>query len=252
MAISIEVAEEIEDLLKKAESGQMARCGQLISLLRKHRLAWDQQISSSLIGIHPENRDGSGCSVAHCHQLCTEFYELGFSNDLTHNIAVELAPGDTTCLAFNAKLSLEAAGKLPSAEVTSMLRYASISGSHSNMAMRLFLYQVPHTDERLTVGGRLSVEKVKLEDPLYGEAIEQGMKWTIISHLVVQQYPKLPLLVQAAANSQNQVAQTESQQTSNRMKGHIILFTIYYLYVLCLLILFIHVVSPEFFAKAIL
>ena len=70
-----------------------------------------------LIGIHQENRDGSGCSVAHCHQLCTEFFELGFSPELTNN----------------------------------------------------------------------------------GEAIKRGMKWTIISHLVVQQYPKLPLLVQAAA-----------------------------------------------------
>ena len=233
MSISIEVGNEIESLLKKAEDGQMARCGQLLEVLKKHQLAWCQQVNSSLIGVHPENRDGSGISMSHVHRLCSEFYELGFSNDLTNNVAVEVAPGDSSCLNFNSKLALEAGGKLPPAEVIGMLRYGSVSGSHSNMVMRMFLYQVPHADERLTVGGKLSIEKVKLEDPAYAEAIENGMRWTIIASVVIERFPRLPLLLQAAANSQNQVAQTESQRTSNRMKRDFIVCSLYVVLMFC-------------------
>ena len=211
----------------------MARCGQVIELLKRHQLAWCQQVNSSLIGVHPENRDGSGISMNHVHRLCSEFCELGFSNDLTNNVAVEVAPGDSSCLNFNSKLALEAGGKLPPAEAIGMLRYGSVSGSHSNMVMRMFLYNVHHEDERLTCGGRLSIEKIKLEDPAFAEAIEVGMRWTVISHVVITNFPRLPLLLQAAANSQNQVAQTESQRTSNRMKRDFIFCSLYVVYMFC-------------------
>ena len=55
------------------------------------------------------------------------------------------------------------------------LRFASLSSSHTNMVLKSFAIGQKHPDERLTMAGKLSPEKIHAVDESFYEAITQGI-----------------------------------------------------------------------------
>lgn len=176
MVLTQNVKDGIQELIQKAEKGSLAGATRsLCSFLKSNELAWVQRLHPNQVGVHPQNRDGSGLSASHVQSLVAEFWELGYDPSLTRNICLELPPGSNAVQEFNASLARGSEGKLP---LPSTVRYASVSGSHTNQCMLSWYHGMPHNDERLTNGNRLSLEKLRFHDPVYYEHATQGMEWT--------------------------------------------------------------------------
>ena len=94
------------------------------------------------------------------------------------------------------------------------IKYASISGSHSNQALRLWIYGCTHA------GSALSPDQLLQRDPCYYDAITKGCSWEIVSHLVPQEFVNFIPLAQSAANASGQIQQAETElQLCRRMRS---------------------------------
>ena len=97
------------------------------------------------------------------------------------------------------------------APCTDPIKYASIAGSHTNQAMRLWAYKCPHGTAAVASNGVLSPDTVKDRDPAYSHAIERGLVWDILSFELTEMCPSLVTTAQSAANMSGQQMQPESE-----------------------------------------
>ena len=174
--------------------------------------AWKMKLSCALIGVHPGNRDGIGCSVAHVAELITDIHSIGFVAAESKGVCVEV-PADGRgdhIRQFNLQLASEAFGKLAPVDCAS-LKYASIIGSHANQANRCFKAGVAHEDPKVTVDGFLSLTKLAQVDPSWHAAIQDGLEGLVISHDVTESHPDYVRLAQAAGNASGQIASVEHE-----------------------------------------
>lgn len=105
------------------------------------------------------------------------------------------------------------------APLSDPLKYASISGSHSNQALRLWCYGSAHGGE-CSSNGVLHTDLLHAHDPVYHTAVLQGLCWEIISFEVTEKFQQFVGLAQSAANAAGQVMQTESElQICRRVKS---------------------------------
>ena len=176
-------------------------------LMSKH-LAWRQVLKCDQIAIHPSNRDGLGCSSSHVHELISNIAAIGYVPSEVRAICVEIAAGDRSVHTFNERLISESSGRLAPIDC---IRYASIVGSHTNQACRAFVHNIEHSDDRLTVDGKLSMQKLEAVDPVWASAIQKGISWLVISHEVTAEFPEYPALAQAAGNAAGQIASAENE-----------------------------------------
>ena len=91
------------------------------------------------------------------------------------------------------------------------LKFASISGSHSNQVLRLFLYQAKHERKDSAPSGKLSLEMLDAHDPCFFETVSKGAMWEVISSEVVAHFDTLVPLAQSARNVSAQVSQNETE-----------------------------------------
>ena len=119
------------------------------------------------------------------------------------------------CREFNRRLSAEANGKLAPVNPT-MLKYASIVGSHANQAARCFVHGVCHEDPKVTIEGRLSMEKLAMVDPLWHSSIREGLTWMVVSYEIAEVFPEYVALAQSAGNAAGQIASGEGELQLSR------------------------------------
>ena len=100
--------------------------------------------------------------------------------------------------------------------VNDILKYASISGSHSNMVLRLWYYSCKHGD------GRLSVDQLRQHDPVYAASVEKEVEWDVVSAEIANCFPSFVSLAQSAQNSICQINLQETElQLSKRIKAFV-------------------------------
>ena len=97
---------------------------------------------------------------------------------------------------FNEKIALESGNRLPSADG---IRYATISGSHANMAARALLKDCE---------GVPSVDKIPAA---WRQAIQDGQEWQVIKKEVVREFPNLIDMICQAGNSLQAVSKAEDE-----------------------------------------
>ena len=212
----------IQGCLQAAEGGKLVQSiDGLHEFLVQHGLAWRQVIHCDHVGVHSQNRDGLGCSSAHVHDLLKSICSIGFSQSEVRGICLEVphGPEGDEIRGFNQRLVSDAGGKL--APVTS-LRYASVVGSHANQAARCIWHKVAHDDDRLTVDGKLSLEKLEAVDKAWARSIRDGHTWLVVSHELAREFPQYCLLAQAAGNAAGQIAAVEHEiQLAKRVNSSI-------------------------------
>ena len=218
--------EELRKIIEKAKDGALVQQMQVaFELLQTEGLCYVQRISSALIGVSRENRDGAGVIWKDVYKLLGEISKVGYNAQNANNICVEVEHADRETYAFNQRLSKMAGGRLPPLAMT--MRYASLSGSHLNVAMRCLLAEMEIADEdsvipELCHDKRLSLEKLKNLDRRFHQAVTEGMEWRVISSVVCVEFPDFPQLVQASANCAQHIAKPEADlQLMKRMSGMI-------------------------------
>eukprot|EP00435_Cladocopium_sp_Y103_P048952 s1320_g14.t1 len=60
-------------------------------------------------------------------------------------------------------------------------------------------------------GGTISMHKVETKDPTYAAVARSGLKWRVINGEVLQKWPQLGQLVQAAMNTQSSISKEENE-----------------------------------------
>lgn len=180
MVLTTDHKDKIRELLSKATDGQLGKhMGLLMDFLLDQGLAVKQQIQCQLIGVHHQNRDGMGVDVGHVQSLASSIHGLGYVPSTSNNVAVEIPVGHegAKIRKFNADLQNQSGERLGMGD-TATLRYASVQGSHTNQVFRAFMYSAKHSDESLTIDGRLSLLKISKE---WADAISNGVSWIVVS-----------------------------------------------------------------------
>lgn len=198
---------KLAELISKAESAGIVKTARSIfSLLEEHGLAQRMRIPPSVVGVHPQNRDGVAISGHDCHRLLIDIWEVGWSDEEVTAICVE---SDDISKSFNTQLMENNKSLLPQYASSDCVRYLSLSASHTNQALRCIHHAVPFADERMCTQGRLSLEKIALKDPAMAEAAKCGLNWLVLPSSILKDHPTLPTLLQAAMNCGNQIARPE-------------------------------------------
>lgn len=132
---------------------------------------------------------------------------LGFCLAEAKAIAVELI-GDTAeeIRKYNSSLIQASAGVLGK---DSFIRYASLSGSHGNFAARAVLSCAKHTDNNIIdASGFISHEKVNKPWLKHANA---GWQWVVIRGEVLDSFPEVSTVIQAAGNAVQGQSKVESE-----------------------------------------
>ena len=194
--------EQVEASLREAREGALVSgTNKVMELLTSFGLCREQVIEAKYIGVHGENRDGFGLSAPDCHQLMTQINDVGWDSRQVSAVCVEIEPTKLdTAFLFNQKLVQASGGLLPEMQKYH-LKYLSVSASHTNAGLRVINAGLHST---------LTAEKVGA-DPEFRKALQEGLRWRILSHEVCSEFPQLPRLLQAAGNTSSQIARGEHE-----------------------------------------
>ena len=134
-----------------------------LELCRASRLLRKQQLPSSYVVVHPRNRYGDGIVPEQVNKLVDAFANHGFSlNEIGLPLASEVPPAANPrggeVKVFNEAIVKDAQGALPpiAEEEYSVV---SVAKSHSSMASRCVIFEMPHDNARITDGGKLNLQK---------------------------------------------------------------------------------------------
>ncbi|CAJ1394789.1 unnamed protein product [Effrenium voratum] len=201
MALTADALEAISSMVEQASEGRMVQTmGALFTYLEDKQLMRRQRVSPRFVHCHPANRDGYGLNAMDCHSLLRDISACGWNWAQVDAVACEVpgsGPAHDSVLEFNVAQQLGSGGLLPTVEPHT-IKLASLSCSHTNMALRLILAEMAHESDSLCLNGRLNLERVRQHDAQLYEASQSGLQWRVICADVMQAVPKLASLVQAA------------------------------------------------------
>ena len=211
MALSQSIQDEITQCLAHAdEAGQVVQAsGRLMAVLEKHQLSRLVRLKPDEVGVHSQNRDGFGICPKDVHSLLSSIASVGFDANQATPICTEIGSGNDI-LQFNQGLVASSGGLLPEVNPTK-LRFASLSCSHTNAALRCALHEVVSEEELVSLNGRMSMSKIQSIDKALFDACHAGLEWTVIHRDVMDFSPKIAQLIQSACNVSSHIAKGESE-----------------------------------------
>ena len=127
-----------------------------ITLCRSQNMLRKQHTPSRYVVVHPRNRHGDGLAPEHVYKLVDAFSAHGFSlNEIGVPLALEVPPAThppgAEVRAFNEAIVKDAQGALPPIAEEEYL-CMSLARSHSSMASRSVIFEMPHDNEMITDG----------------------------------------------------------------------------------------------------
>ena len=87
----------------------------------------------------------------------------------------------------------------------------SLAKSHSSMASRCVIFEMPHDNARITDGGKLNLQKNRAMRPEYADAIEKGFERHVLIWQAEEAFPALIDLLQETGNLAQQQAMDETR-----------------------------------------
>ena len=201
--------EQIKQLIQAGEGGNVVSATKaVLNLLVKNSIAYEARLNPNLVGVNSQNRDGLGVVPSQVHKLLSDIVDLGFTEDVISAVCVESTPPEQD---FNVALMNRSEEALPSFINPEMVKYTSVGASHTNQALRCIIGQVRHIDDRLTIAGKLNLEKVALVDANLAEACKVGLKWLVLPSHIVAKHSGLAAMIQCGLNASGQIARVESE-----------------------------------------
>ena len=205
------LAERVDDIIGVAlKSGAIVSAWEQIKeLLASNSLAWTQQIPPEFVGTHKSNRSGEGVGAIQSHNHGYEICQQGWSwHKAADAVAVECI-NDAEQVEFNVKMVALSADMFPAFV---MIKVLSISASHTNAFLRSAKSNCKSGCPQLAdANGRLNFDEICLNRPGLKDAITHGLKWFVLSHAAVSQWPRLIDMVQKSMNTTAREYQSEVQ-----------------------------------------
>ena len=184
------------------------------ALLRSKSLVIKRQGKSWRLGVHPDNRYGDGVVPSDVLGLIGDIFGQGCSRAaLQEPTACESPPPGhpraLEYLRFNNSVVDGSGGQLPPYE--GELEGVTVTCGHTSMGNRCWEAGTPSDDERFSLDGRLSLERLKELQPSYHDVVTTGIEWDWIRWPVEIVHPWIPKLFQEAGNAGQQIARCESR-----------------------------------------
>jgi hypothetical protein len=209
MAASDEMKSHIRELIDMSQTARrVATMHKLLNYLVEHKVASKMRVPPRMVVVHRHNRDSYGLNWKDVHGLCDDLVDVGFVDEKAMAILVEVTDED---LEFNRVLFEEADGNLGNLEV-SMVRFASLGGSHSTFVLRIILDEVLHQgNQDVCIDGRLSMAKLREKDASLAKACGEGLMSYVLPKWIIEEFPELAQLLQSSANTEISKGEHELQ-----------------------------------------
>ena len=167
-------------------------------ILIEAKVAWAAQTPPEFVGVHPDNRSGTGVGGSEAHFHGFKIYKAGFSwSKAADATAFEAAPGQTHAHLKNDEMVSLSGGLIPK---LSQLKLLSVGGGHTNTWLRAVKAgcrsAVPELADET---GHLSVDKLTIDRASLREAIDKGLRWTVLHHECERVWPELVDCIQKSA-----------------------------------------------------
>jgi hypothetical protein len=148
-------------------------------LEHEDKIAWRQHIHPRQVGVDPANRGGQGLHGDHVHGLCGDFVGMGFAW-LAVVGALCIEDDDLRVVALFTESLSKSDERIPSWP-DGAIRYGSLACSHTNAALWAIISGHASDDDRLTIDGKMSKDKLSLQDPEgFGKALATGLNWLVL------------------------------------------------------------------------
>ena len=196
-------------LLKACDGALVSGARALINYLLHEKIAHYMVIDPCFIGTHFDNRDGFGVDAMAALELLTALSRLGWDDAEAKGIVVETSPQIAAeALTFNQQQVAASRNQL--APIKDVIKFLTISGSHTVQALRALAAGVPWTDPSLTVDGKLSVDKAALTCPGLANAAVHGYKMLVLPAWLTLIDPTVFRVLQSAQNAPGHLAKGEN------------------------------------------
>jgi len=195
MAIPRAVKLEAQQLLDSKQPANL-KLDKLNGLFLKNGLASYQTISCSQVMVHPSNRGGSMLNGHDVKAKGSQIMEQGFRLDLLEAscCAFELSKlPEVRKEQFDANIQLSKTQEGFLAPVQGNELYLSVGGSHTTAYLKAIAHGVVSLEENY----------MKQQNHPVQRAIDIGWKWLVLSSLLEEEFPSLPLFYSSSLNSSN-------------------------------------------------
>lgn len=123
-------------------------------------------------------RSGLGVAGLQAHEHGQHILKEGFSMKKAADVVAFEHDGSEDVVTFNRELAELSGGLIPHLE---QVRYVSVGGGHTNAFLRATKACCRTPIEELQDGsGKLSTAKLSMKQPLFAQAVQNGLKWFII------------------------------------------------------------------------
>ena len=190
-----------------------AMISEIIDRLALEGLVYRQRFTPSMVGVDPSNRYGDGLDPERVHKLLLAIFKAGWSwDEVGQAICREVGHNEHEALAFQVELAIDSDEMLAPASPDTM-KVFTLSCGHTTAALACVLAGAKaHLEDLqfLCFDGRLSLAKLRELQPKFAEAVDTGLEYKTIRHVVIELCPRLSTYVQEAYNLSHSAAQIET------------------------------------------
>ena len=201
--------------------GLLAEMNKLMEYLFEHNLAYRTTVRCSVVGVHPQNRDGMGVSCHHgSWRVDQEYPFFGFRpKQSQHASGRDVARHQRNWGSDQVQWKDDYGIQWPSPICWmwwpfALLHHTRFSYQHGRC--RSLFYGAASDDAALTdSAGNLEMSRIGAQ---WQAAIKSGMECTVLTSAVATTNPEIISLLQASGNAVQQISKEEDEiQVSNRI-----------------------------------
>jgi hypothetical protein len=173
-------------------------------ILYANGMMYPLRLKSRFVGVHPRNRFGDPISPARVHELLSNIFNAGWSEEeLSVPYAGDLPPAGTAehmeMLDENDRLMEESNGMLPP-YAEGALRIVSTTCSHTSQTHRVLDLEGASQHPKLSEDGRLRMDLLEKCSAPYAAAVQTGLEWNVVKWNAQCAVPGIMDLFQEAGN----------------------------------------------------
>ena len=185
-------------------------------VLRENTLLTRVELLSTNMATHPDNRFGDMIVPKDVPALISGIYTQGFSFlQLVDPTCSEMPPPGHArrqhCIQKNRQLIEGSGGLLPAYEDYEKIHDMTLTCGHTSQGNRMWIHGCEHPDPRFTIDGKLNLRRLEELQPVYHQAVTQGMPWERIHWAVEDRWPWVPKLMQETGNAGQAIARCVSR-----------------------------------------
>ena len=185
-------------------------------VLLDHQLLWRGHYLPEHVGVHPQNRSSLGVGGSEAHHHGAQVLKAGWSwSKCADVVGIEapLPPHNQEAIAANEQYVALSDGFIPPLQT---LRLLSVGGGHTNTFLRAVKACSRSAVASIAdASGHLNKEEICMNRPSFKDALDKGLKWTVLHWHASWAWPELVHLVQTALNTAPKTDQSELEVMLN-------------------------------------